>query len=225
VTPGEIMTIYGSGIGPQPGLSFALVNGRVPTELAGISVTVDGVPAPVLYAQDAQINFIVPWSTRPVGNMEVCVTRAGDRRCMWSWGVPYDVAAFRDAQGPLVLLPDWTRTTRVPSGGYITLFVTGTGRMDGAVEDGGISGFPLSHVVNTGRALMSDIVPMCAPMGNCRTLPDAQIVYAGNSPGLVWGVTQINVKLPDLGSGTFRLTLSFPNSRTSPFVDLQLYRP
>jgi hypothetical protein len=38
-SPGEIMMMSGSGLGPQTGASFTLRNGRVPADLAGISIT------------------------------------------------------------------------------------------------------------------------------------------------------------------------------------------
>jgi uncharacterized protein (TIGR03437 family) len=42
----------------------AKLDALVPADLAETSITVDGRPAPMLYAQDSQVNFIVPWSTR-----------------------------------------------------------------------------------------------------------------------------------------------------------------
>jgi uncharacterized protein (TIGR03437 family) len=225
VAPGGLMTIYGSGIGPQTGVSFALVNGRVPNELAGVSVTVDGVPAPILYAQDAQINFIVPWSTRPFGTMPICVTRGSDRACLESWATPVDPAIFGDSLGPIVVLPDGTRTTRVPSGGYFTVYLTGTGLMNGPIEDGGVSGFPLRHVVAPGVVTVRDGTPFCPPPGACRTHPNAVITYAGNSPGTVWGLTQVNVRLPDLNDGSYRVSLFFLSSVAPPELILDVYRP
>lgn len=223
VTPGEIMTIYGSGIGPEKGLSFGLVNGRVPTDLAGVGVTVDGVQAPVLYAQDAQINFIVPWSSRTSGSIPVCVTRGADRACMSARTTAMDAAVFGDAQGPIVALPDGTRTNHVPSGGYFTIYLTGTGQMDGSVDDGGVSGLPLRHIMAQGRASLS-LTPSCALRPTCPQFPEAQISYAGNSPGLVWGVTQMNVKLPDLDAGSYDLTLSFPSLPALPKIRLEVFR-
>jgi uncharacterized protein (TIGR03437 family) len=175
----------------------------------------------VLYAQDSQINFIVPWSTKPFGTMQVCVNRSNDRVCMDSWAGVLDMAIFGDAQGLIVTLPDGTRTTRVPSGGYFTIYLTGTGPMDGPVEDGGVSGFPLRRMTTPGRVIFSQVCGQSI----CPPPRDGQIAYAGNSPGLVWGVTQMNVKLPDLNSGLYDVTLFFPSQPMTPRLALQVYRP
>jgi len=47
VSPGEVVTIFGQGFQPGPGLR----------------VTFDGLPAPVLYADPGQINAVVPMKT------------------------------------------------------------------------------------------------------------------------------------------------------------------
>jgi len=65
VAPGEILTLVGAGLGPSAGAAFTLVNGAVPRELQGTRVLFDGQPAPVLYAQNGQVNAIAPYSLIP----------------------------------------------------------------------------------------------------------------------------------------------------------------
>ncbi len=61
VAPGEIVSLQGVGLGPAVPVESELVpGGRVPTQLAGVSVTFDGVPAPMLLASDLEIRVIVP---------------------------------------------------------------------------------------------------------------------------------------------------------------------
>ena len=61
VAPGEIVSLRGVGLGPAVPVESELVpGGRVPTQLAGVSVTFDGVPAPMLLASDLEIRVIVP---------------------------------------------------------------------------------------------------------------------------------------------------------------------
>jgi uncharacterized protein (TIGR03437 family) len=65
VAPGQLITIYGSGIGPaQPAVGLSAGN-TVPTSLAGVSVTFDGHPAPILYASANQVNVQVPFEVYP----------------------------------------------------------------------------------------------------------------------------------------------------------------
>ena len=66
IVPGEIVALVGSGLGPQTGVPFQLdQDGRVPRELAGTRVRFNGEPAPILYAQNGQVNAIAPFTLIP----------------------------------------------------------------------------------------------------------------------------------------------------------------
>ena len=64
INPGGLATVYGRNLAdsehivpmPPPGQSF-------PTQVAGVSVAVNGVAAPLTYVSPTQINFEVPWET------------------------------------------------------------------------------------------------------------------------------------------------------------------
>lgn len=73
VAPGEIVSLFGSGLGPQQGVQPATPQNPYPTQAAGVEVTFGGTPAPLLWVQDAQINAAVPWSLA-AATTEVCVT-------------------------------------------------------------------------------------------------------------------------------------------------------
>ena len=65
VAPGEIVSIFGSALGPNIPQGLQLTSdGAVSTSLAGVSVTFDGIPAPLLYVSATQINAIVPYGLR-----------------------------------------------------------------------------------------------------------------------------------------------------------------
>ncbi len=62
MAPGEIISVFGAGLGPANGVGAVVDSqGRIPTTLASVTLTFDGVPAPILYAQANQINAIVPF--------------------------------------------------------------------------------------------------------------------------------------------------------------------
>jgi len=62
VAPGQLITLYGNGIGPtQPAIGLAGGAASVPTSLAGVTVTFNGQPAPILYASSTQINVQAPF--------------------------------------------------------------------------------------------------------------------------------------------------------------------
>ncbi len=56
-TPGEFLSLFGWGIGPEQGVGAA--PGQ--TSLGGVQVFFDGNPAPVLYAQSQQVNVQAPF--------------------------------------------------------------------------------------------------------------------------------------------------------------------
>src|ERR1035438_7849247 len=62
VAPGEVIVIWGSGLGPAQLAQYqADSNGLVPTSVGGTSVYVNGVLAPMLYASANQVAAVVPF--------------------------------------------------------------------------------------------------------------------------------------------------------------------
>ncbi len=205
LSPGEIATIFGSNLGPQTGTSFTLVNNMVPTELNGSTVTVDGVPTPILYAQDAQINFIVPWDAKTQGTVEVCVNRAGEHACLDSTASAMLPAFFRDQAVPIVVHQDGTLNSQAnPAhpGQYVSLYLTGAGALTGPLTDGGVWDLSLHYVPGLVTAwIIGDRAPCGWTLG-CQYQPPppsfpADVVYAGSAPFLVEGASQINIRIPN----------------------------
>jgi uncharacterized protein (TIGR03437 family) len=62
VSPGEIVVIFGSDLGPSTGVSAQpSSSGIFGATLANVQVTFNGYPAPLLYASAEQVNAIVPY--------------------------------------------------------------------------------------------------------------------------------------------------------------------
>jgi uncharacterized protein (TIGR03437 family) len=205
ISPGEIMTIYGSSLGPQTGALFTLANSVVPPELAGTTVTVDGLPAPILYAQDAQVNFIAPWGIKTKGTAQVCIARGGEQSCLDAQALPLSPGAFLYQNTAIVAHQDGTlnsQTNPVKRGQYITLYLTGTGALSGSLKDGGVWGSSLQYLTATTTAVVFGNAPPCF-MGSCAFSPpplpeySVDVVYAGSAPFLVQGANQINIRIPN----------------------------
>lgn len=63
VSPGEIISIFGTGLGPAAGMAaIPGSSGTMPDSLAETRVSFDGIAAPLLYAQNLQVNLVVPYS-------------------------------------------------------------------------------------------------------------------------------------------------------------------
>jgi uncharacterized protein (TIGR03437 family) len=60
--PGEIVVLYGSGLGPAQ-LTFAVPgpDGRIPTALGGTAVSFNGIAAPIIYTSPNQVSAVVPF--------------------------------------------------------------------------------------------------------------------------------------------------------------------
>jgi uncharacterized protein (TIGR03437 family) len=72
VAPGEVVALFGPGIGPLESLEYQLdANSRVATSLGGTRVLFDGTPAPLLYVSFNQINAVVPYDTASKLQVEV----------------------------------------------------------------------------------------------------------------------------------------------------------
>ena len=78
LSPGDMITIYGLGLGPAVGVPVT-VSDPIATSLpaSGVgatSVTIDGMPAPLLYAGQNQVNCIVPFGVTTGGQVNLSVT-------------------------------------------------------------------------------------------------------------------------------------------------------
>lgn len=208
-TRGSYIEIYGSNLAGTEraweGGDFA--DGKAPTALSGVSVTVGGVPAFVNFISAGQVNVQVP-QTAPLGDaVPVVVTYRG---------IPSKVAniAIKSLAGGLLAPSSFkvgdtqfaaavhATTNRFVSNGSIpetgnepakpgeTIIFYGTGF--GAVNP---SSFQYAGTV------ASEIMSVAADVKFKIGDRDAAVHYAGLSPGLV-GVYQFNVTVPaDAPSG------------------------
>jgi uncharacterized protein (TIGR03437 family) len=199
--PGEIVTLFGSNLGPREGVAFQLVNGRVPTSVGGTRVLVNGAAVPILYASYGQVNAILPYSL-VFDHPEIRVEANGIA------GNIVNDSFVRPASGPSIfgtgqvmikgnayvraaaLNEDGTiNSTLNPAkkGSRVVLFGTGGGQTIPASEAGEVTTQArlLAVGVKAWIHQFSDQIPLV-------------VEYAGAAPSLVAGVVQVNLKLPDV---------------------------
>jgi uncharacterized protein (TIGR03437 family) len=191
VGPGEIVTIFGSGMGPTTLVGLRLTSaGLVDTSIAGVRVLFDDTPAPLVAVRADQINAVVPYEVPANGATVLRVEYNGEA------SYPLTLATVAAAPGiftydgsghgaAAILNQDGTINT--PSnpaerGSIVTVFLTGTGATTPASVTGSVAAPPLP-------------IPAAAAMVGIGG-SGAEILYAGAAPGLVAGVTQINVRVP-----------------------------
>jgi uncharacterized protein (TIGR03437 family) len=217
VAPGEVVSIFGVAIGPSQPQAFELESsgpgdmGVVPSDLANTRVLIGGLPAPLLYVSEHQINAVVPFGVDGQPSAAVEVERNG-ARVGDALEVPVVDAApgifTLDASGSgqaAVLNQDGSvNSPQNPAeqDSFISIFLTGVGQLSPAPRDGSVP---------SGTSAMP-VLPIQLSIDGA---PQQEPSYAGDAPGLVRGVVQINALVPQLfQTGAVRLVLSAGDTTT-----------
>ena len=187
VAPGQLVSIFGSGFGSGEGLAFALdpVTGLLPSSGAGVSVTWNGIAAPLLFAQADQLNVQVPYELSGVAEARLVVTVNGQA----STTVALPLVPTRPVLFPGAWNQDGTlnsATNPAKAGDVIVLYATGQGITVPASQTGSRpkNGFP-EPAAATSLTIGGET---------------AEILFRGQAPDTV-GLMQINVRVPR-GAGT-----------------------
>jgi len=192
VAPGELVVLYGSGLGPAKLAQFQLdAEGMVPTSLAGTTVFFNGAAAPLIYSSANQVAAVVPFATSGP-NVEVVALYQGQL----SAAAPVQFAAASPAlftfdqsgQGQAAAVnQDGTNAINgaahpIKIGSYIALYITGAGQTNPPGADGLVGAVPYPLPLES----------VTATIGG----KPAYVQYAGGASGLVAGVMQVNLQIP-----------------------------
>ena len=211
IAPGELVTLFGSGLGPAQGVqTHATLEAPYPNQAASVSVTFDGFPAPLLWVQDSQINLVVPWELTPGQNAQVCVSYNGENSNCLSWPLVETAPAVFTVDGTYAaaLNQDGTANTAAnpaPVGSIVTVFATGLGPLNPAQPDGSLlAGSPLpANTLPLGvQASYSIGIPFGTPENTI-----FNVAYAGPASGMVAGISKISFQVESFPSyGAIYLT-------------------
>jgi hypothetical protein len=80
VSPGELVTIFGTNIGPAAAASATTdpSTGKLATTIGGVQVLFNGVAAPMIYASSTQVSAVVPYEMASVASPGVRIKYAGE---------------------------------------------------------------------------------------------------------------------------------------------------
>lgn len=191
VAPGEIVTIYGTRMGPQNGVSVPGVSaGMIGNSLGGTRVLFDDVAAPLLYASNAQVSAIVPYEIAGRGVTRVVVESQGTRSEAFLTPVLaaapgiFSMNSSGSGQGAILNQDGSLNGPKTPAhrGDIIVLYATGEGLTNPLGVTGQIAGDVLA------RPLLDVAVTIGGKV--------ATIMYAGSAPQSA-GLLQVNVSVPD----------------------------
>ena len=203
VAPGEAVSLFGNGLGPKQGVQpQASLQDPYPTQAAGVQVTFDGVPVPLLWVQDVQINAVAPWSLTPGENTQVCVAYNGANTNCLTWPVVQASPAVFTVDGTyaLAMNQDGTRNSAAQPaavGSIVTIWATGLGPIAPAQADGSLIGLPLPSDV-----LPAGVQAKWSIQGGAFGFPGLSsegtepfvVTYLGPAPYMAAGISQINFK-------------------------------
>lgn len=191
VAPGGMITIFGSGFGPEfLARSMTSSDFRLATEVGDTRLLFNGVAAPLVYVTKNQLSAIVPFMVIP----NTSVTTVLEYKKVQSAPVQLNVVLAAPAiftsnssgRGQAALLnQDGTLNTPAnpaPRGTIVVFWLTGAGQTEPMGLDGRIAGSPLPTVK----------LPVVVGIDNI----GAEVLYAGAAPGLVEGIIQVNARVP-----------------------------
>ena len=209
ISAGEIITVFGTGLGPSTGVSTSPSNGQFPTTAGGVQVLVGGYAAPMIYASATQVSAIVPYEiNRPVFLQSVSVqvkylgqTSNGIALTQVA-AAPGIFTANASGSGPGAILNSnlTLNSSGNPAHGGDTIVIYVTG--EGQTIPGGVTG-----KVTSGTAPFT--VPVQAPTVTINGV-QAVVSFYAEVPTLVAGILQINVVIPQgVGTGNLPVVVSF----------------
>ena len=190
MAPGEIVTLYGSDMGPAQ-LAGGQVDttGKLGRKISGTQVLFNGTAAPLLYARADQVAAIVPNAIAGQQTATVQVQYSGQS----TMTVPVPVADTapglytldQSGRGPGAILNQDssvnTAANPAAQGSVVVLYGTGQGLSDPDWAEDALASDPLPKPLK----------PVKVVIGG----QPADILYAGAAPGMA-GVIQINARVP-----------------------------
>lgn len=192
IAPGEIVTLFGAGLGPEELTGASLTpQRRIDTISGGVRVLFDGTPGPIIYASARQVAAIAPFNL--AGKARVLVQISYQGRVTNS--IAMSVAATAPglftanssgAGGGAFLNADGSFNSPAnpaARGSVAVLFATGLGVMNPAMADGELAAPPFARPASGFQVRIAD--------------QPVEILYSGAAPGYVAGLIQLNVRVPD----------------------------
>jgi uncharacterized protein (TIGR03437 family) len=188
VSPGEIVAVFGTNIGPAQGVVYTVTGGGLPKTLGNVQLLFDGVAAPLLYASASQVNAVVPYGV--AGNTKVQLTNQSTPSAVMTLPVqaatPGILTLDRSGFGGGAILNQdlSTNTPANPAaaGTVVVIYSVGGGVTNPASTDGAIIGVPAPVLT----------APVTVTIGGV----NAPVQYSGAVSYSIAGLTQINAVVP-----------------------------
>jgi uncharacterized protein (TIGR03437 family) len=194
VAPGSVVTIKGSNLAGRiaAAQSFPLGNSMV-----GVTVSVNGTPAPLFYVSPTQINIQLPYEIAP-GPAALSVGACGGTSPVANFTVapaaPYILLG--GSGQALIQNPDYSLNTAAQPahvGDTVVVYLIGIGAVDNPVPTGTAASGALSHAKAASSATIGG--------------KSAPVLFLGLTPNYA-SLAQANITVPAVASGSYDLILT-----------------
>jgi uncharacterized protein (TIGR03437 family) len=214
LSPGEFLTLYGSGL--AAGTQAASV--PFPTNLGGVQVMINDIPAPIYFVSPGQISVVVPYlTTQAIAQIQV-INNAKDSNIVTQFVGQTSAGVFTNPVGGIgyaaALHPDYSVVSPdspAQIGETVAVYLAGMGAVSPTVADGSAApSSPLSYTSATPTVNLYD-------SSNPSIGETATVSYSGLAPGFA-GLYQINFTVPS-GLVTSPATLEIVGFGSSGYPD------
>jgi uncharacterized protein (TIGR03437 family) len=192
---GSIAAIFGSNLGSATAQASSV---PLPASLAGVSVQVDGIAAPLFFVSPLQINFVVPWEVEGRTQVSLTVTSGGNtsapQTVLLAPRAPALFSTNQRGTGQGAILIAGTGVIPAPGGTFPGSRPIRRGEY---LEIYGIGLGPVNNAPPTGAAATAN--PLSATTANPTVTvggAEAPLLFSGLAAGFV-GLYQINVQVPE----------------------------
>jgi uncharacterized protein (TIGR03437 family) len=195
LVPGEVISIFGDNLGPATlaPLQIGADGTTLFTTLGSTQVLIGGDPVPLIFSQQKQVSAIVPYSISAKTLVDVQVkldfvlSNAVTMPIANVSPALFSVDGTGKGQGAILNQNNSVNSSTNPAhpGDVLLLFGTGDGLRDPLLMEG--------QLTPKVEPLPRTKLPVQVTVGGI----SATVSYAGGAPGLVAGVLQVNIKLPD----------------------------
>jgi uncharacterized protein (TIGR03437 family) len=196
VAPGEVVTIYGSNLGPTTLTTYILnPNNTFATTVADTQVMFDNIAAPILYVRNDQASVVVPFEIAGRPTTTITIKRSGQTSATLQMQVSNFVPGLFTinqqgfGQGAIINQNNSVNGQQnpAPKGSVVAIYLTSAGTFTSNVATG-------------------SVVTTATPVSGAVTITiggqTAQVQYSGAAGTAIAGLYQFNAVVPSsIGSG------------------------
>jgi len=226
ISPGEMVTLFGVAIGPTTP-AYATIDsstGKLATTIGGVQVLFNGIAAPMIYVSSTQVSAVVPYEMASAASPGVSIKYAGQTSNAYQLTTMVTAPGLftqnSSGSGPgCILNQDYSSNgpnNPAAKGSVVMVYLTGEGQTNPPSITGAITTATLPPPQVTPA-------PVSLPISVLINGQPAPYVYAGEAPGFVAGLMQLNAQIPpNAPSGALSIQISIGGNSSQNGVTISV---